>query len=188
MGFEYESCSRHDESSGRRDHDESSSSSHHKTIDCGCNLSCVCNVVRAIKDIQDAAVEEECMPCRSNCFMEPLGGLTNPSRERADTRVFTLTNKNGDLFKALFRGHQGKCVSVFFRVEDVFDNCCATLRVLIPLNKDKQVVRLFVNGQLDFDALCSVRHWAGSSSCITVDLHCFCAIQCIADVDLEICD
>ena len=26
------------------------------------------------------------------------------------------------------------CVSVFFRVEDIFDGCCATLRVLEPLD------------------------------------------------------
>ncbi|MBS4177385.1 CotY/CotZ family spore coat protein [Lederbergia citrea] len=157
--------------------------------DCGCHLNCVCQVVRAIKDIQDEAVEEECMRCTSNCFIEPLGELASPSRERADTRVFTLTNKNGDLFKALFRGHDGKCVSVFFRVEDVFDNCCATLRVLIPLKSDrKTVVKLVHNGKLDFDELCSVRHWARSNSCITVDLHCFCAVQCIADADLEICE
>ncbi|HBT71011.1 MAG TPA: spore coat protein CotZ, partial [Lysinibacillus sp.] len=27
-----------------------------------------------------------------------------------------------------------------------------------------------------------------TDSCITVDLSCFCAVQCIADVDLGICD
>lgn len=180
------------ETYGHRHESSSSSSSSSKNntnpINCGCNLSCVCNVVKAIKDIQDTAVEQECLPCTTNCFMEPLGELTSPSRERADTRVFTLTDKNGELFKGLFKGHHGKCVSVFFRVEDVFDNCCATLRVLVPLNKDKHVVKLFEHGKLDFDALCSVRDWARSNSCITVDLHCFCAIQCIADVDLVICE
>ncbi|CAM4057912.1 CotY/CotZ family spore coat protein [Lederbergia lenta] len=169
------------------DHNKESSSHNHDN-NCGCNLSCVCNVVRAIKDIQDEAVEDECLTCTTNCFTEPLGDLSSPSRERADTRVFTLTNKDGELFKALFKGHHGKCVSVFFRVEDVFDNCCATLRVLIPLNKDKEVVKLFEHGRLDYDALCSVRRWAASNSCITVDLHCFCAIQCIADCDLDICE
>lgn len=155
---------------------------------CGCNLSCVCNVVRAIKDIQDEAVNDDCLSCPANCFIEPLGDLTLPDRDRVDTRVFTLTNKNGDLMSALFKGHAGKCSSVFFRVEDVFDNCCATLRVLIPLNKDRHVVKLFNHGKLDYDELCSVKDWARSNSCITVDLHCFCAIQCIADVDLDICD
>src|SRR5690606_35492642 len=96
-------------------------------------------------------------------------------------------NKDGDLFKGLFRGHDGKCVSVYFRVEEIFDNCCATLRVLIPLKKDRTtVVKIMNNGKIDYEELCSVRHWARSNSCITVDLHCFCAVQGIADVDLEI--
>lgn len=166
------------------------SSSHNRNHDCGCRLNCVCQVVRAIKDIQDEAAEEECIRCTTNCFIEPLGELTSPVRERADTRVFTLTGKNGELFKGLFRGHNGNCVSVFFRVEDMFDNCCATLRVLIPLNKEKHMVGPLINefGHINFDELCKVRNWASSNSCITVDLHCFCAVQCIADVDLEICD
>lgn len=170
------------ESSGRHDCNDQGSDSGR-----GCNLTCVCNVVRAIKDIQDEAVNEECLSCPANCFVEPLGDLTLPNRSRVDTRVFTLTNKTGDLFSALFKGHHG-CVSVFFRVEDIFDNCCATLRVLIPKDKDGHVVKLFKNGKLDFDELCCVRDWERSNSCITVDLHCFCAIQCIADVDLHICD
>lgn len=157
------------------------------TSGCGCQQNCVCQVVRAIKDIQDEAVEEECFTCTSNCFVEPLGELALPARQRSDTRVFTLTNKNGDLFKALFKGTAGKCVSVFFRVEDIFDNCCATLRVLVPL-KDTTVVNLFPNGTLSYEALCSVNNWASSNSCITVDLHCFCAVQCIADVNLGICE
>lgn len=168
--------------------DESSSSSKGGGH-CGCNLTCVCQVVRAIKDIQDEAVDEECTPCTTNCFIEPLGDLALPSRNRADTRVITLTHKNGELFKGFYRSPGGKCVSVFFRVEDVFDNCCATLRVLIPLKADgKTVVDLFEGGKFNYSNFCDVRHWAGSNSCITVDLHCFCAIQCISDVNLMLCD
>ncbi|MBM7717345.1 spore coat protein Z [Bacillus thermophilus] len=163
---------------------------HDRKKDCGCKLNCVCQVVKAIKDIQDQAVEEECERCTTNCFIEPLGELGVRGRMHADTRVFTLTNKNGELFKALFRGHHGKCVSVFFRVEEIFDNCCATLRVLIPLKKDRQTVVdiLTPSGHINHHDLCEVRSWGASNSCITVDLHCFCAVQCIADVDLEICE
>ncbi|MBD8003864.1 CotY/CotZ family spore coat protein [Bacillus norwichensis] len=157
--------------------------------DGGCALNCVCQVVRAIKDIQEQA-EEECEACTSNCFVEPLGDLGVRGRRHADTRVFTLTHKNGELFKALFRGHHGKCMSVFFRVEEIFDNCCATLRVLVPLKKDgKTVADIFeTHGKCNFSELCEVRDWGRSNSCVTVDLHCFCAVQCIADVDLELCD
>lgn len=157
---------------------------------CGCHLNCVCQVVKAIKDVQDQAIEDECEPCASSCFVEPLGDLGVRGRRNADTRVFTLTNKDGDLLKALFRGHHGKCVSVFFRVEEIFDNCCATLRVLVPLKKDGQtVVDLITDGgKIDFHEICEVRDWGRSNSCITVDLHCFCAVQCIADVDLDLCE
>jgi len=36
--------------------------------------------------------------------------------------------------------------------------------------------------------ICKVDDWNSTESCITVDLSCFCAVQCIADVDLGICD
>ena len=39
---------------------------------------CVCEVVRAIKDIQDTVIEEEC-ECPKNCFLEPLGSLVSPT-------------------------------------------------------------------------------------------------------------
>lgn len=97
--------------------------------------SCVCEVVRAIKDIQDNA--EDVCECPTNCFLEPLGTLVSPSkRQNADTRVFVLKTADGSPFHAFFRGSDCSCVSIFFRVEDVFDNCCAVLRVLEPQKKN----------------------------------------------------
>lgn len=162
---------------------ESSSYKHH----C-CTSGCICKVVRAIKDIQDQAVEEDCPTCPSNCFIEPLGDLNMPARAPADTRVFTLTFKNGELLKGFFKGVPGNCASIYFRVEEIFDNCCATLRVLLPLDKARNPVPIFQHGKLNYETLCTVRNWASTSSCITVDLHCFCAIQCIADINLELCE
>lgn len=154
--------------------------------------NCVCEVLRAIKDIQDNAVDNDCRECTTNCFLEPLGGLAAPSRRRnADTRVFSLYTKNGDLFKAFYRDRDrdGGCTSVFFRVEDIFDGCCATLRVLRPYRDDVEVDLLNNAGtQVDHTSLCGVDGFRRSNSCITVDLSCFCAVQCIADVDLDICD
>ncbi|KUP07544.1 CotZ [Bacillus coahuilensis m2-6] len=151
--------------------------------------NCVCEVVRAIKDIQDNAVEDECLDCTTNCFLEPLGGLNSPvRRHKADTRVFTLSLPNGELFKGLFRRRldDHPCVggfSPFFRVEEVFDNCCATLRVLVPVGDydhdgDLEVAKDF----------CKIDGFVRTDNCITVDLDCFCAVQCIADVNLRICD
>ncbi|MEK4244833.1 CotY/CotZ family spore coat protein [Psychrobacillus sp. FSL K6-2684] len=158
------------------------------------NQRCVCDVVRAIKDIQDQA-ENNCGPCPTSCFLEPLGGLVSPSRNNADTRVFMLLTKDGDPFKAFFRDltprpHDNDCVSVFFRVEDIFDNCCATLRVLEPLDAQRHGVNL-LNGdgtKIDFKQICKVRNFDLTGSCVTVDLNCFCGIECVADVFLDVCD
>jgi spore coat protein Z len=158
---------------------------------------CVCEVVRAILDIQEAVVEEakKC-DCSSNCFMEPLGAISpqhhHHYKKKADTRVITLKNADGSPFHAFFKGHK-HCVSIYFRVEDVFDNCCATLRVLIPLkcNEEGKMVPANLVGDaaccIDMEKVCEVEGFAASSDCVTVDLHCFCAIQCIEDVDLDLC-
>lgn len=92
--------------------------------------------------------------------------------------------------------------SPFFRVEDVFGDCCATLRVLAPVDEDGEVVDVFNgngdgkgghnhgnnnDGNLDLDELEDVVDFEKTDSCLTVDLAAFVAIQCIADVDLDIC-
>ncbi|MBY0144773.1 CotY/CotZ family spore coat protein [Neobacillus niacini] len=155
---------------------------------------CVCDVVRAIKDIQDNAVQDDdCLDCPS-CFLEPLGTLVSPARDRADTRVFVLKNADGSPFHAFFMPTNGACVSIYFRVEEVFDNCCATLRVLEPGNRTNggfSPVDLVGGGEvccINLERVCQVNAFRSTNDCITVDLNCFCAIQCIADVDLGICD
>ena len=75
-------------------------------------------------------MEEECRVSK-DCFLEPLGSLVSPAQieEPADTRVFVLRTADGSPFHAFLVSDDNSCVSIFFRVEDVFDNCCATLRV-----------------------------------------------------------
>ena len=107
------------------------------------NSGCVCDVVRAILDIQNQAVQDECSPCTANCFLEPLGGIVCPTRKQADTRVFMLLTKDGSPFKAFFCKEDAEfCTSVFFRVEDMFDDCRATLRVLEPRDENCDTVDL----------------------------------------------
>ncbi|MFK2825793.1 CotY/CotZ family spore coat protein [Bacillus sp. B190/17] len=154
--------------------------------------SCVCEVLRAIQDLQDEADRDDCKDCK-DCFNEPLGDLAGPRRRNADTRVFTLTLKDGSPFFAFFRpenvtGPCDACVSIFFRVEEVFDNCCARLRVLKPLNGHDRTVNLASDCGIDLCAVCEVEDFDRTNSCITVDLNCFCAVQCIRDVNLNICD
>lgn len=154
---------------------------------------CVCDVVRAILNIQNQAVRDECSPCTANCFLEPLGGIVSPTaRRNADTRVFMLLTKDGTPFKAFFNSQNDSdyCTSVFFRVEDMFDDCCATLRVLEPEDDNGDTVNLLsCDGCcIDMCKICEVTNWGKTDNCITVDLSCFCAVQCIADVDLDICN
>ncbi|MEK5079424.1 CotY/CotZ family spore coat protein [Solibacillus sp. FSL W7-1436] len=171
---------------GRGNNDVGGSGGHHQS------RGCVCEVVRAILEIQNAAVQDECSRCTTNCFLEPLGGIVSPSRNNVDTRVFTLLNKDGSPFFATFtaEGPPCPCVSMYFRVEDVFDGCCATLRVLVPQDVNGCTVDLLndYGTAIDFRKVCKVTQFEASDSCITVDLDCFCAVQCIDDVHLGICD
>ncbi|OLN23852.1 hypothetical protein BTO30_02615 [Domibacillus antri] len=156
--------------------------------------SCVCEVVRAIRDIQDAKEDDECKDCK-DCFAEPLGDLDGPRRRNADTRVFTLTTKEGKPFFAFFDPEEHDdddhcekgCVSIFFRVEDVFDSCCARLRVLKPLDDDRDPVNLANDGGISLNKVCKVKNFKKTRSCVTVDLEDFIAVQCIRDVDLNVC-
>ncbi|MEK3935351.1 CotY/CotZ family spore coat protein [Sporosarcina sp. FSL W7-1349] len=172
--------------------------------------NCICEVVRAIKRVQDLRDDRDCDDCASDCFTSPLGSIVSPARQRANTRVFTLSNDKGDLFKALFKreqrrhhhrhsdGHVGgeseghhhhhnNCISVFFRVQNIFDNCCATLQVLEPLDRDRRPVDITKHGKIDLEEICRVENFAPTGSCITVDLKCFCGIQCIKDIFID-CD
>ena len=155
--------------------------------------NCICDVVRAIKDIQDAGADDGCNGCSTSCFMEPLGGITSPGRRNPiDTRVFMLLTKNGDPFKAFYRDEDcpdTDCYSVYFRVEEVFGNCCATLRVLEPRLRNGNEVDLLDGSKttIDLSKTCSVRRFRATESCLTVDLSCFCGVQCIDDVFLDIC-
>ncbi|MCG7344629.1 spore coat protein CotZ [Sporosarcina sp. ACRSL] len=169
--------------------------------------NCICEVVRAIKRVQEIREDIDCDDCRTDCFLTPLGSLVSPSRQRANTRVFMLLDEKGNPFKAMFRRIRRRefeedenrtasekdrresvtCFSIFFRVQNVFDNCCATLQVLEPLDRRGRRVDLFKGGKLDLDAVCQVENFRATGSCVTVDLKCFCGIQCVKDVFID-CD
>ena len=57
--------------------------------------------------------------------------------------------------------------------------------------EDSVPVNLVAGGDkccINLERVCQVERFRASNDCITVDLNCFCAIQCIADVDLGICN
>ncbi len=53
---------------------------------------------------------------------------------------------------------------------------------------DKQAIRVDIikNGKLDLEAICEVERFGATDSCITVDLKCFCGIQCIKDTFIDL--
>lgn len=156
------------------------------------NMGCVCEVVKTILKIQNEAVRNDCDSCGTSCFLEPLGGLPNRARN-ADTRVIMLLDKLGKPFKAVyFDKHEGDFeFTPFFRVEDMFGDCCATLRCIMPVADDGDELNHVVDlttDNLNNDVFNHIRKYKKTETCLTVDLNNFTAIQCIADVDLNICD
>ncbi|WP_153731985.1 CotY/CotZ family spore coat protein [Sporosarcina obsidiansis] len=174
--------------------------------------SCICEVLRFIKRVQSTSPEVDCVECDTDCFMAPLGSLVSPARGRVNTRVFSLLTSNGDYFKAVFRGGKSNrphprgaaeedlgsrrpptppastsCVSVFFRVQKVFDSCCATIQVLQPL-KNGRPFDITNNGKICLEKICQVDGFGPTNTCLTVDLNCFCGVQCIDDVFIDFCD
>ncbi|MDF2946221.1 MAG: cotZ [Bacillales bacterium] len=144
------------------------------------NTNCVLDVVQFINDLQNAVEDDD---CPTGCLNPVLGGVVSPVN-RANTRPFILYTECGDKFSAFFRTLDGRlCKSFVFRVESVEDNC-AVLRVLGVkfLDDCEEVV-----GDVSMDDLlkdCKRIALFPTSSCITVDLRCFCAIQCLEDLYL----
>ncbi|MFJ8530188.1 CotY/CotZ family spore coat protein [Bacillus sp. NPDC094106] len=130
------------------------------------DFDCVCDVVHFIVELQSACVD---FICTSNC-LNPMLGMPS-SGMKANTRVFSLYTKNGDIFKAHFLDHgcdnDDDRKSKFFRAESV-DGCCAVLRVL-----------KLADGSFP---MC---HFEKTDQCIVVDLNCFCAIACVEDTFIQ---
>jgi hypothetical protein len=147
------------------------------------DTNCVCDVVKFINELQDAVTDN----CPTGCDTPFLGA--NANAPFANTRPFLLYTKEGELFKAVAfqktgQGHHDfVCVrSPIFRVESV-DDCCAVLRVLVT-NQEKYDPDHETIGEI-CDFLKGNEDLFATSSCITVDLNCFCAIQCLRDAHVR---
>ena len=112
---------------------------------------CVCEVVKAINEVQMEVTQNACqMSCQQS-----IDKLLSPTFiTDHDTIPFVLyCEGNCEAFEAIGNGFE----TIFFRVTDIDQNCCATLELL----------------KGNFDEL------ERTGMCITVDLSCFCAIQCL---------
>lgn len=143
------------------------------------NGNCVCDVVRFINDLQDAVIEDD-NRCPESC-LRPVLGATNGPCNKPNTRPFILYTKDGSPFEAYFNSGSGSnCTSRIFRVESV-DGCCAVLRVLQiePGADTPNAICQYLAGEGN-------RRLVATSQCVVVDLDCFCAIQCLEDVFIDL--
>jgi hypothetical protein len=159
------------------------------------NGNCVCDVVKAIADAQEDAIE---INCDVSCA-KSLQNLVSPVRENdLDTVPFILyCDGTCEPFKAFGADTQmdvnGQpifdCISSFiFRVSEVDEDCCARLELLtfgtdpqFPGNQEGAENNSDPCDQLDGRR---VRSLEGTGVCITVDLNDFKAITCLPAVDL----
>lgn len=160
------------------------SSSHHGRRHEGC----ICEVVETILELQNHVVKDDDDTCGTSCFLEPLGGINNKNRRNhADTRVFMLLTEDGSPFKVMFCDKEyGWYKTPFFRVEDMFGDCCATLRAIAPTSEACEPISAVDGETLDAGAMMDCYHFKKTDTCVTVDLSRFAGIQCIADVNLHI--
>ncbi|MDQ0230639.1 CotY/CotZ family spore coat protein [Metabacillus malikii] len=122
---------------------------------------CICHVLENILAQQ--------LEVREKCFTSCYQNLLQQTTYLGDTIPFLLYTQKGELFQS--PGSVGKnCFTTsFYRIERISD-CCATLRLLLPLKK---------NGHLAED-ICEVDELVKTRCGIEVDLSCFCAIQCLS--------
>ncbi|MDR4985699.1 spore coat protein [Bacillus cereus] len=139
---------------------------------------CVVDVVKFINELQDCSTTT----CGSGCEIPFLGA--HNSAAVANTRPFILYTKAGTPFEAFAPiGDLKHCTSPIFRVESVDDDSCAVLRVLaVVLGNGSSVPQ-------GDDPICTFLNvpnakLKSTATCITVDLSCFCAIQCLRDVSI----
>ncbi len=147
---------------------------------------CICETVRAIKEVQDSVERDD--DCDNNCF-DLLGHKKCRCRRRSrhDTIPFFLQNDQGiPFFTATVRERDPGVgceviVTPFFRVSKI-KGCCAVLELLdtglnfdIPDVTQMNPLAMFQVMQ-DEERCLSLRR---TGKCITVDLSCFCAIQCL---------
>lgn len=142
--------------------------------------NCVCDTVRAIYKMQEAA--EDRNDCDNNCY-DLLNSTGGKSKNKYTTVPFSLYDKQGNPFTITgYKKGESGCAAVetsFFRVSKMLSDCCAVLELL----KDES--DYYHDGGDDIDgsserggSYYSCPSLKRTRICVTVDLKCFCAIQC----------
>ncbi|MFD0772268.1 CotY/CotZ family spore coat protein [Bacillus sp. CGMCC 1.60114] len=136
------------------------------------NINCVCDVVNFINELQDCATTS----CPTGCDVPFLGA--HQGSRLANTRPFVLFNGQGTAFGVYIATTGADTFSSILRVESV-DECCAVLRALEVQNVP--------DGQNPISYFLSTptATLQATNSVVTVDLNCYCAIQCLRDVHVS---
>ncbi|MGG2066646.1 CotY/CotZ family spore coat protein [Bacillus sp. S14(2024)] len=132
-------------------------------------INCVCDVVNFINELQDCATGT----CPTGCDVPFLGA--HQGSRIANTRPFVLYNGQGAVFSVYIPSNGPEVLSSILRVESV-DDCYAVLRVLeVPdVPAGQNAISYFLNTP--------TATLQATPAVITVDLNCFCGIQCLRDV------
>ncbi|MGG5252482.1 CotY/CotZ family spore coat protein [Neobacillus sp. SM06] len=149
--------------------------------------NCVCSVLRAIVDAQDqVSPTSGCTVSCEKSIQELLNGVSPASTSPNTIPVILYCDCNpflgtGVRVRTTGGAQHLECIQSFvFRVNDVDDNCCASLELLEvkggpnPANPCKQF-----EGAKPEDI-------KTTGICITVDLCCFCAVTCLEPVTLAL--
>ncbi|MFJ8530194.1 CotY/CotZ family spore coat protein [Bacillus sp. NPDC094106] len=155
-------------------------------MSCNCNdendisfdASCVCNVVLFIHELQ------ECASTTYSTSYEIPFLASHYKTDMPNTRPFILFTQSGNLFEAYVPSANKNCRSPIFRVESVDKDCCAVLRALIVIvgkEPDTSPNPVCTYLSVPHAKLCA------TPSFITVDLNCFCGIQCLRDAAVANC-
>lgn len=137
--------------------------------------SCVCDILREIADAQQDILADCDVSCENS--INELLGEARPTPSKDTVPVLLYCDGNCEPFKgfAVKDNHDKDVVaSFFFRVKEVFDDCCAVLELLRapgeeadPKSPTKQ----------------SAKELRRTGLCITVDLKCFCHVTCLPAIN-----
>lgn len=155
---------------------------------------CVCDIVRDIVRAQDD-VQDDC--CNSSCE-QSIDDLLSPSTgngARPTTVPFTLLcegNCKPFIGSGVFEAPLGGSGNTFFgcvespiyRAKNFVDNgeCCVRLELLLPVTEGGSTPGPDGDSVCDFFPGRSIRDFQATGICFTVDLNCFCGIQCLPAV------
>ena len=151
---------------------------------------CICDTLRKIDEAQSVVENNKRLSSCNNCMKKFNLPLT---KNNFDTIPIMLICKDKcDFFmgSGIFRKPNTMILECFktpfFRVTKFLDNsdCCVVLELLQPQNEEGEIPSSFIENDIYafFSDSCITR-FVRTGICITVDLNCFCGVECLPAVN-----